>query len=168
MSDDRDLEQHGDYLWPVEANVNEDLLYTIPFGSSEVEDLGWAGHVDVAHNLGVEKIDTEVVSDGYNVADGVDYAAVRATVVREDGRVFRSLQAADETTNQVRDHEFVWAVAESRALKRAVKKAYNIVPAKGSVVEGSSVDAPDDVDFDDGHALADQFDEQPSTDGDDW
>lgn len=168
MSDDRDLEQHGDYLFPKEANVNDDLLYTIPFGSSEVEDLKWEGYVDVAHQMGVEEIDTEVVSDGYNSENGVDYAAVRVTVVREDGRAFSSLQAADTTTNQVRDPEFVWAVAESRALKRAVKKAYNIIPVTKAASDEPDIDAPDDVDFDDGHALADQFDEQPSTDGEGW
>lgn len=177
MATPADRVKAGNYVFPEEADPNEDLLYSYEIGSNEVHDLGWEGYVDVAHQLGVESIRTEEVASG--VHDGLLYAVMKATVVKGGGNVFESVQAADAATNQVKEPTFVWAVAESRALKRAVKKAYNIYPDDS---DSSDIPAPDDaggaekpkgVDFDDGHAMSDDYDDNSSPvdavdEGDDW
>lgn len=148
----------GDYSFPSAVEPKDELVYKIPFGSDEVEDLKWEGYVDVAHQLGAREIRSNLVDSGVN--DGIQYAVVKTTVVTEDGNEFSKFGSADETTNQVRDPEFVWVVAESRSVKRAVKTAYNIYPTDKSASDEPGFDEtgpPDDVEFDDGHALADKY-----------
>lgn len=127
MTDDEPVETRG-WRFPADLEVpGDDQWYRIKFGDNVVKGFSWPAHVDLLHQRDVRSIETEVVDSGFS-PDGIQYAAVKATVVMDDGHSFSSLQAADETTNQVRDPEYVWSVAESRALKRAVKKALNIVP----------------------------------------
>lgn len=162
MADDERV-QVGDYSFPPGAEVLEHLAYTIPYGDDETEDIKWEGYVDVAHGLGVESIETEIIDSG--VLNDVQFAVAKVTVKTDGGNTYSAVQAADETTNQVRQPEFVWSVAESRALKRAVKKAFNIYPTSKDAseepdpVDSSGPEKPSGVEYEDGHALSDEYDE---------
>lgn len=134
------------WLFPDDLDVDESDFYRMKFGDTERYDLDWNSHVDLAHQRGLEQVDARIHDSGVD-GDGVRYAAVRAEVVVE-GEAFAALGGADETSQQVRDPEHVWSVAESRALKRAVKKALNIRPApgKGSPDERPTTDVSRDSD----------------------
>lgn len=122
------------WLFPDDVEVPSEPWFRIPFGDDdEVRDMSWHGHVDVAHQQGIDQLQTEVADSGID-DDGIRYAAVKASVVI-DGTRYESLAGADEASRQVRDPEHVWSVAESRAVKRAVKKALNIRPASDSAAK---------------------------------
>lgn len=119
--------EYPDDVEPVEAHT-----YRYKIGGNTVEDLGWQGHMKIAHEAGMTSRQIDVLDSGTD-ADGIRYAVVKATVVLNGDERFEAIQAADETTNQVRDPEYVWAVASSRAFKRAVKMALNVYPVDESV-----------------------------------
>lgn len=112
---------------PLEAHT-----YRYDIGGNTVEDLGWQGHMKIAHEHGMTSRHIDVLDSGTD-DDGILYAVVKATVVIDGDQQFEAIQAADETTNQVRDPEYVWAVASSRAFKRAVKMALNVYPVDEEV-----------------------------------
>lgn len=153
MSDGEPSVKNG-WRFPPGVKVPDDSdWYRISFGSNTARGWSWAAHVDQLHEFHEDvSIETEVVDSGFSPESrgkSVQYAAVKATV-EVDGARFSSLQAADETTQQVRDPEFVFAVAESRALKRAIKKALNIKPATKETTK--AVDEEAGTDYDDyGH-----------------
>lgn len=167
-------EKNGWY-YPDGLDPKDHLYYTIPYGDSEVTDLGWHGHVDLLRQRGFGGIDTEVVDSGTD-DQGILYAVVKVTVT-VDGGQYSSLAGADETSNQVRDPEHVWSVAESRAIKRATKKALGIHPADGGTAEydepeqtnvSREPDVPDGVEFDADHALADNAGADGVGEGEGW
>lgn len=119
--------QYPEGVEPLEAHT-----YRYQIGGNTVEDLGWQGHMKIAHEHGMTSREIDVLDSGVD-ADGIRYAVVKATVVIDGDKRFDAIQAADETTNQVRDPEYVWAVASSRAFKRAVKMALNVYPEDESV-----------------------------------
>lgn len=128
------------WLFPEGIDVPEEPWYRFTLGDTTVEDMNWSGHIDVAHQVGLDQLDTEVVASG--VVDGLLYAAVKVTAVI-DGQRFSSIGGADVASNQVKDPEHVFSVAESRAIKRAVKRALNIraadeVTARAADEEGGS------------------------------
>jgi hypothetical protein len=127
MPDDYFVERG--WRFPASVDPPEETWYSYPIGDNRIEDQKWEGHVDMAHQFADDSVEfeSELMDAGFD-PDGIQYAFARAAVVI-DGERFEALQGADETTNQVRDPEYVLAVAESRALKRAVKKGLNIIPA---------------------------------------
>lgn len=128
MSDDVDIDGQvfKGRRYPADVEPLQQHTYRYKIGDNQVEDLGWQGHMKVAHDAGMTSREIDVIDSGLDDA-GLRYAVVKATVVIGDDR-FEAIQAADEATNQVRDPEYVWAVASSRAFKRAVKMALNVYP----------------------------------------
>jgi hypothetical protein len=118
--------------YPEDTDPLEAHTYRYQIGGNTVEDLGWQGHMKIAHEAGMTSREIEVLDSGTD-DNGILYAVVKATVVIDGEKRFDAIQAADETTNQVRDPEYVWAVASSRAFKRAVKMALNIYPVDEEV-----------------------------------
>lgn len=118
--------------YPDDVEPLEGHTYRYDIGGNTVEDLGWQGHMKIAHEAGMTSRHIEVLDSGTD-DDGILYAVVKATVVIDGDQRFEAIQAADETTNQVRDPEYVWAVASSRAFKRAVKMALNVYPVDEEV-----------------------------------
>lgn len=126
--------------------------HRFPVGDKTVWGFDWNHHVEIAREAGLEGIDAEVQTAG--AVDGLLYAGVRVEVT-VDGETYACVHGADAASNQVRDDDMVFAVAESRATKRAVKKALGVVPAdedtsgaSDSTTDTSDVpdNAPDDVD----------------------
>lgn len=140
MGDDTDTFKRG-WLFPEGVPAPDDgaAWYRMSFGDTEKWDLNWNAHVHLAHECGLDSIKTEVADSGVD-AEGIRYAAVKTTLV-VDGRVFESMAGADETSQQVRDPEHVWSVAESRSVKRCVKKALDIRPHDEVTAESEDPDA---------------------------
>lgn len=119
-----------------------------------IHGFDWQGHLELAREYGdegIERLDSECVASGTTEA-GL-YAAVRVTIV-VNGDSFSAVHGAEWASDQVRDPDMVWAVAESRATKRVVKKALGLRPADSDTSEASDStvgdgvpdQAPDDVD----------------------
>jgi len=129
MADSDDYFTERGWRFPAEIDPPEETWYSYPIGDNQIKDQKWEGHVDMAHQYADESVVFRAkLEDAGFGPDDIQYAFCRAAVII-DGDRYEALQGADETTNQVRDPEYVVAVAESRALKRAVKKALNIIPA---------------------------------------
>lgn len=116
-------EIHG-WLFPDDVDVPEQSWYRMDFSGREVWDMDKHGHIEVARQVGLDSIQTKVTSSGTD-DEGVRYAAVEATV-GIDGEPYEAVGGADSTSQQVRNPEHVWSVAETRALKRAIKRAVGI------------------------------------------
>lgn len=115
------------WLFPDDVEPPDQSWYRMSFGDREVWDMDKHGHVEVARQVGLDSIETNI-ADSDTDSDGVRYAAVEATVSL-NGETFAAVGGADSTSQQVRDPEHVWSVAETRALKRAIKRAVGIRPA---------------------------------------
>jgi len=129
-------------MWfPEGLDIPEDNWYRIEFGGNVVWDLDREGHVYLARQYGMVSLKSEITSTG--TSEGILYAAVEAELEVNpdqtetalsgqsggDGpstETYRAVSGADETSQQVRDPEHVWSVAESRAIKRVVKRALGI------------------------------------------
>lgn len=123
-------------LFPENVDVPEQSWYRIDFGDTVVWDLDREGHEHLARQRGMMRLESEVVATG--TYEGVLYASVRAELeMPKEGHkntteTYAAVSGADETSQQVRDPEHVWSVAESRAIKRVVKRALGIRDAEQS------------------------------------
>lgn len=132
-------------LFPEELDIPDQHWYRIDFGSDTMWDLDGDGYRHLAHQVGVDSIETEIEYTG-STDDGIIYAAAECRVKLSGGGVFRAVAGADETSQQVRDPEFVWAVAGTRALKRAVKMALDIRDAESPDIDGGVDESGGEVD----------------------
>jgi hypothetical protein len=135
------------WYYPDEVEIPEESWYRMDFGGRVVHDLDKEGHLYVARQRGLQTVKTDIVSSGES--EGILYAAARAVVVL-DGETYTGIGGADETSDQVRDPEHVFSVAETRAIKRAVKHGVGIRSADGPSPSDQETqtppDAPDGVD----------------------
>lgn len=115
--------------WELPAGIDVPTHRFYEIGSWETKVLDWYGHVEMLHQLDLESIDVDLVDSGFDDS-GVQYAAAKATIV-VGGNRFSAMGGADTASQQVRDPEHVFSVAETRALKRAIKKALPMRPVKG-------------------------------------
>lgn len=157
MSEQEYVENRG-LRFPAHLDVPDQAWYQIDFGGTSEWDLTGDGYQHLAHQAGIDGIETTIVDSGHD-DDGIRYAAARAVVIIEpeaddspgedSPQRFTAVAGADEASNQVREPDYVWSVAETRALKRAVKRALNIhdaEPPDPSVGDGSPPAAdPDEL-----------------------
>ncbi len=147
------------WLFPPELDIPEQHWYRIDFGGDVMHDLDREGHVYLARQYGMIGLNSEVAASGTN--DGIHHAAAEATleVVRDgDVETYTAIGGADTASQQVRDPEHVFSVAESRAVKRAVKRALGIRSAESEVSsDHSTTSAPDGMDAD--TPASEQFDD---------
>jgi len=152
------------WLFPSGLDIPEQHWYRIDFGGDVMHDLDREGHVYLARQYGMVALNSEVTASGTN--DGIHHAAVEATLeVSRDGGVeaYTAIGGADTASQQVRDPEHVFSVAESRAVKRAVKRALGIRSAKSEVSsDHSATSAPDGMDAD--TPASEQFDDPTGDD----
>lgn len=99
----------------------EDYWIRRKMGGSKVWIMGKEVCQAVAHEAGLESVDSRVVATGAD-QDGIPYAAVRTKVVI-DGEQFGALGSTDAPANSLED---MVSTAETRAFKRAVKMALDI------------------------------------------
>jgi len=116
------------WLFPDGVEVPEGSWYRISFGDREVWDMDKHGHMEVARQVGLTDVKTSVDESGSDHGGDVRYAAVTAKVI-VDGDIYQAVGGADTMSDQVRSPEHVWSVAETRGLKRAIKRAVGIRPA---------------------------------------
>jgi hypothetical protein len=122
--------------------------FEIDFGGGpSVNDMTRDGHLQLLRQRDLDSMETDIVATGED-SDGVLWAAAKATVV-VDGETWSAIGSADVTSNQVRDPEYLWSVAASRAIKRAAKHSLGIwsagedtAPAADPEVKGSSSPTP--------------------------
>jgi len=173
------IEKKG-LLFPENVDIPEQSWYRIDFGDSVVWDLDREGYEYLAEQRGMTRLESEVVATG--TYEGVLYASVRAELEiprpnhKSETRAFAAVSGADETSQQVRDPEHVWSVAESRAIKRVVKRALGIRDAEqtrdpeaggaGAGVEDPSPAAGSDDD--DGSSIPTHPDPENNDDDIDW
>lgn len=126
-------EQKG-LLFPENVDIPEQSWYRIDFGGNTVWDLDREGYEYLARQRGMDRLESEVVATG--AREGVLYASVRAELElpkpqhKNETETYAAVSGADETSQQVRDPEHVWSVAESRAIKRVVKRALGVRDAE--------------------------------------
>lgn len=141
-------------LFPEELDVPEGAWYR---GESQDGDefhiFGKEGHFAVAHQAGMESLLVEAVAHGARMFDDgetIPWAAAKATVDMGDGEVFEAIGSTDMTANSLED---MFSTAETKATKRAIKRALDIRSASedssgGTVREGPDgeveVEPPDD------------------------
>ncbi len=121
------MDEKRGWLFPGGLDLPENNWYRMEFGDTVAWDIDREGHEYMARQSGATSLTSNVVSTG--TAEGVLYAAVEAELTLElDGeeQTYRAVSGADATSQQVRDPEHVWSVAESRAVKRVVKRALGI------------------------------------------
>lgn len=175
MSDQEYQEVNG-WQFPVGLDVpdqSSDGWVRTKFGGNEVWIIGRNVLVDVAHQAGLNSIETEAVSAGQGM-DGVAYAAVRSTVDIDGYPTCSSIGSIDEPSNSLED---MFSTAETRATKRAIKAALNIrnpgapvddEDAKSAASDsggqvrraddgGVDIDPPDEYKSDEGGGSEDDF-----------
>jgi|APHM01.1.fsa_nt_gi hypothetical protein len=124
------MQEKKGLLFPENVDVPEQSWYRIDFGGNVVWDLDREGHEHLARQQGMVRLESEVVATG--TYEGVLYASVRAELElaepqhKNTTKTFAAVSGADETSQQVRSPEHVWSVAESRAIKRVVKRALGV------------------------------------------
>lgn len=147
-------------LWfPDGLEIPEDNWYRIEFGGNVVWDLDREGHVYLARQYGMVSLKSEITSTG--TSEGILYAAVEAELEVDPDQTesdlsgpmggssptretYRAVSGADETSQQVRDPEHVWSVAESRAIKRVVKRALGIRSVEATTdIDAQNASEPD-------------------------
>lgn len=144
-------EQRG-LLFPDAVDVPEQNWYRLEFAGDVTWDIDREGHEYMARQMDCTDICSSVVETGST--DGILYAAVESELVMFDGATFRAVSGADAASQQVRDPEHVFSVAESRAIKRVVKRALGIRSAETDrddvdVASPSGVTSDDDSATDD-------------------
>lgn len=126
-------EQKG-WLYPEAVDIPEQCWYRMEFGDSVQWDLDREGHEELARQVGMSSLTSRLAAHG--VDEGIVYCMVESTLVIPDGEFsgeYTSLQGADTASRQVREPDYVSGVAESRAVKRVVKRALGIRSADQSV-----------------------------------
>jgi hypothetical protein len=156
-----DTQTQKGWIFPAGLEIPEQHWYRIDFGGDVMHDLNREGHVYLARQHGMIGLNSEVAASG--TMDGIHHAAVEATleVVRDgDVETYTAIGGADTASQQVRDPEHVFSVAESRAVKRAVKRALGIRSAEADVSSDPaerSTSAPGGMDSD--TPASEQFDD---------
>lgn len=105
---------------PPEADSGE--WHRIKTGGEEVWVVGHDILIDVAHQIGLNDIETEIAHAGHGLND-VPYVAVRAEVDIEGYPTVNALGSIDETGNSLAD---MVSTAETKAIKRAIKRALGV------------------------------------------
>lgn len=129
-----DMQSAKGWLFPASVEIPEQNWYRIDFGGDVQWDIDREGHESLARQVGMESLTSEVAAHG--VTDGIVYCMVESTLVIPDGPFageYTSIQGADTASQQVREPDYVSGVAESRAVKRAVKRALGIRSAESDV-----------------------------------
>ena len=155
-----DTQTQKGWIFPGDVEVPEQHWYRIDFGGDVMHDLDREGHVYLARQRGMIGLNSEVAASGTN--DGIHHAAIESTLeIVEGGDVetYTAIGGADTASQQVRDPEHVFSVAESRAIKRAVKRALGIRSAQSEVTSdpANRTSAPDGMDAD--TPASEQFDD---------
>lgn len=137
------------WRFPDTVEPKEEWFFRMKFsGRGEVYDLDVDGCVDLVHmaDVNFDGLDVEIVDSGVD-DDGIRYAAAKATVTI-DGKAYSWIGSADATSQQVKNPEFLWSVATSRAFKRAVKMAFGLVKSSGEMPDA---DQTGDIEIDEDH-----------------
>lgn len=146
MAADNSAHEYRGFRFPNEEACPPDhLWYQMDFAGTETWDLTREGMLHAAREVGLESVQSCVAEAG--TVDGILYASAEAEVV-VGGLTFTAVGGADETSQQVRDPEHVFTVAETRAIKRAIRMAVPIVPIEQERVENDSptpTNKPDDA-----------------------
>lgn len=116
----------------------EDYWIRREMGGSEVWIMGKEVCQAVAHDAGLETVDTAVAATGAD-HDGIPYAAVRVEVVI-DGRRTAAIGSTDAPANSLED---MVSTAETRAFKRAVKLALDVRRVDTTEDPDANADASD-------------------------
>lgn len=149
------------WIFPADVEIPEQHWYRIDFGGDVMHDLEREGHEYLARQCGMIGLNSEVAASG--TMDGIHHAAVEATLeLARDGEIetYTAIGGADTASQQVRDPEHVFSVAESRAVKRVVKRALGIRSAESEVSSDPaerSTSAPEGMDSD--TPASEQFDD---------
>lgn len=117
--------------------------FRFPIGDKEVWGFDWNHHLEVARAYADDHFSIDSTVEYAGPGGGEAFTAAVRVEVRLDGEEYACVHGADEASNQVREPDYAFAVAESRATKRAVKKALGIVPANEETTEASEP-VPDD------------------------
>jgi hypothetical protein len=154
-----DTKSEKGWIFPAEIDIPEQNWYRIDFGGDSQWDIDREGHEHMADQVGYDELTSEIAAHG--VSDGIIYCVVESTLVIPDGRFageYTAIQGADTASQQVREPDYVSGVAESRAVKRAVKRALGIRSAESEVSsDHSTTSAPDGMDSD--TPASEQFDD---------
>lgn len=111
------------YVFPADLDVPESSGWTrVKRGSGHFYVIHRDLLLGLAHQRGVESIETDVVAHG-RASDDVAYSAVKTTVKLDGCPPVSSIGSTDQTTNDLED---MVSTAETRATKRAIKAALNI------------------------------------------
>lgn len=172
---EQDMVEIKGWLFPADLNIPEQNWYRMEFGDSVAWDLDREGHEYLARQYGMVSLESHVATTGES--GEIVYAAAESTLTIEtpDGtETYTAVQGADTASQQVREPDYVWGVAESRAVKRAVKRALGIRSADESrepdtapAGDPEPASPPDDFDPDPGHPMADRADDVDDSDGGD-
>lgn len=139
-----EMQSQKGWLFPESVDVPEQNWYRIDFGGDVQWDIDREGHEELARQAGMGSLTSEVAAHG--VTDGIVYCMVESTLVIPEGQFageYTAIQGADTASQQVREPDYVSGVAESRALKRAVKRALGIRSAEADVSSDHSKKASD-------------------------
>jgi len=154
-----DTKTEKGWVFPAAVEIPDQNWYRIDFGGDVQWDIDREGHESLARQVGMESLTSEVAAHG--VSDGIVYCMVESTLIIPDGPFageFTAIQGADTASQQVREPDYVSGVAESRAVKRAVKRALGIRSAKPDVSsDHTTTSAPDGMDAD--KPASEQFDD---------
>jgi len=119
-----------------EPKINPRFIYTTKFRSGklggkihEVPALNADGHIDYAHQVGLKSVGTELISrEKVDDLDGNTtwWATVQVWIKLSDGRQASALSCCSSRDPRVTQPGYEVAVAETRALKRAIAVVCNI------------------------------------------
>lgn len=117
------------WSFPDDVTVPDEGWTRVKNGGGEFYVIGHDILIDIAHQAGLNGIETEVVHAGHGMND-VPYVAVKATVDIEGRPLCPSIGSIDETDNSLSD---MVSTAETRAVKRSIKRAMGITnPGSGA------------------------------------
>lgn len=149
------MRERKGWLYPEVVEIPEQCWYKMEFGDSVQWDLDREGHEELARQVGMESLTSKLAAHG--VTDGIVYTVVESTLVIPEGQfagTYTSIQGADTASRQVREPDYVSGVAESRAVKRVIKRALGIrssdkssegdVPSSGKPKASEMFDIDDD------------------------
>jgi len=162
--DDHDGNQHltarKGWLYPRHLDIPEQCWYRMEFGDSVQWDLDREGHEELARQAGMVELTSEVAAHGVD-GEGIVYVVVEATLKLdhdEHGGEYTAVQGADTASQQVREPDYVSGVAESRAIKRVVKRALGIRSAAQEVSSDPEANRSDDGSLNQDAPASSQFD----------
>lgn len=143
-----------------EPKINERFIYNLSFGGKRlgekkrvIRDLNADGYIDYAHQCGLKEIrsfllERKLVED----AEGNQtwWATVHVTVTMLDGTSSTGLSCASSRDGRVTMPGYEVAVAETRAIKRAIAVVCNINEEKISPLEDTPTRDTVDMPLDNG------------------